>query len=106
MNSENTIRGDQVPPTNLLIEVKEEEKYVPQIYPGRIVFLKAQKSSLEWSGLATEGLEIHEVPGGHVDLLRDPHAQVVGEKLRCCLERAHATLSEKTVNQMTQDSRP
>jgi amino acid adenylation domain-containing protein len=81
-------------------------KYVPQIYPGRIVFLKAQKSSLEWSGLATEGLEIHEVPGGHVDLLRDPHAQVIGEKLRCCLERAHATLSEKTVNQMTQDSRP
>jgi amino acid adenylation domain-containing protein len=61
-------------------------KYVPQIYPGRIIFLKAEKSSIDWSKLATEGLEIQELPGRHLELLRDLHAQTVGEKLRSCLE--------------------
>jgi len=64
------------------------QAYVPSIYPGRLVFLQAEKSSLAWSEMAAEGLELHEVPGGHLELLRDPHAQVVGEKLRACLESA------------------
>lgn len=64
------------------------QEYIPSLYPGRLVFLQAEKSSLAWSEMAAEGLELHEVPGGHLELLRDPHAQVVGEKLRACLESA------------------
>jgi aspartate racemase len=64
------------------------QEYIPSLYPGRLVFLQAEKSSLAWSEMAAEGLEFHEVPGGHLELLRDPHAQVVGEKLRACLESA------------------
>ncbi|TMA10263.1 MAG: acyl-CoA synthetase [Deltaproteobacteria bacterium] len=73
-------------------------KYLPQIYPGRIIFLKAEKSSLGWNGLATGGLEIHELLGRHADLVSNPHAQLLGEKLRSCFERAHATLSERIVS--------
>jgi len=64
------------------------QEYIPPIYPGRIIFLQAEKSSLAWSGLAAEGLEVHEVPGRHLEILRDSHAQAVGEKLRSCLESA------------------
>ena len=63
--------------------------YSPPIYPGRIIFVQAERSPLAWRGLATEGLEIHTVPGHHLDLLREPHAQVVGETLQACLENAH-----------------
>ncbi|OLD98599.1 MAG: hypothetical protein AUI36_45060 [Cyanobacteria bacterium 13_1_40CM_2_61_4] len=72
------------------------QEYVPQIYPGRIIFLKAEKSSLEWHRLAAEGLETHEVPGRHLELLRAPHAQVLGENLRSCFEQAQATCASFT----------
>jgi thioesterase domain-containing protein len=71
------------------------QEYVPQIYSGRIVLLKGEKSSLEWSKLAAKGLEILDVPGRHLDLLRGPHAQVLGEKLRSCLDQAHTLESGK-----------
>jgi len=103
--------GKRVPPRLRMFYFFEvgrhaRQKYAPQIYPGRIIFLKAERSSLEWSGLAAEGLEIHEVPGRHLDLLRAAHAQVIGENLRACLEQAQATLSAKTINHLSQELRP
>jgi hypothetical protein len=43
--------------------------------------------TLGWKHLALKGLSIHPVPGDHWSYIRD-HVDVVGPKLRECLERA------------------
>jgi aspartate racemase len=43
-----------------------------------------------WSELAAGGLEIHDVPGNTLNMLEEPHVQVVGEKLRDCINRVQA----------------
>jgi aspartate racemase len=43
-----------------------------------------------WSKLAAGGLEVHHVPGDHIGILKEPHVQVLAEKLRDCLEQAQA----------------
>ncbi|MFN2509793.1 MAG: hypothetical protein ABR589_13640, partial [Chthoniobacterales bacterium] len=35
---------------------------------------------LGWSGMATEGIEVHDLPGGHGDYLREPHVNVLAQK--------------------------
>lgn len=73
------------------------EGYVPQIYPGRITLFKAVDvpipdvdPKLGWGELAAGGLEIHDIPSNHLGMLREPYVQVLGEKLRACIERAQA----------------
>jgi hypothetical protein len=93
--------GCRVPPSLRMfyffdVSRQAMQEYVPQIYLGRIIFLKAQRPSLEWSRLAAEGLEIHEVPGQHLELLRDAHGRVIGEKLRSCLEQIQAQSAKPT----------
>ena len=43
--------------------------------------------SLGWSGLATGGLEVVEVPGCHYTLLRPPHVEALAGRLAGLLER-------------------
>ena len=67
-------------------------RYVPRPYPGRIVLFRARDlglgpgyridSLLGWRELARGGLDVHEVPGDHLGILREPHVQVLAEKLR------------------------
>jgi thioesterase domain-containing protein len=40
-----------------------------------------------WGQLAS-GLEIHEVPGNHIDMFLDPNVHVMADKLRECLLEA------------------
>ncbi len=77
--------------------------YKPQSYQGRVTLFKAtnEPSSitllatsrryplLGWDSLAAEGVEVHEVPGGHAfegSLLSEPHVRGLAEKLKACLE--------------------
>ena len=69
--------------------------YRPQVYPGRITLFKALMNpaldpELGWGGLAAGGLELHHVPGTHLEMLGEPHVQVLGEKFKACLEQAQA----------------
>ncbi|BAZ34002.1 amino acid adenylation (plasmid) [Cylindrospermum sp. NIES-4074] len=41
-----------------------------------------------WGELARGGLEIHDVPGNHDSMFRQPHVQILAEKLQTCLEKA------------------
>jgi amino acid adenylation domain-containing protein len=43
---------------------------------------------LGWSHLAQGGLEVHEVPGMHGFMVREPHAQALAHRLRTCLDAA------------------
>ncbi len=76
------------------------EKYIPQTYKGKVTLLAVEEQmrvegegfeldpNLGWSNLAAGGLEIHRIPGDHISLLREPHVQVVAEKLQACLKSA------------------
>jgi hypothetical protein len=33
-------------------------------------------------------LEVHNIPGNHLDMIKEPHVQVLAEKLRLCLNIA------------------
>jgi hypothetical protein len=44
-----------------------------------------QDSSWGWSDIAAKGVELHQIPGHHMNVLRPPQVQVLAEKLSACL---------------------
>ncbi len=72
--------------------------YAPQPYPGKMVLFRAMERNefdpyyadpeLGWGLFAAGGLEVHDVPGDHTGILKEPNVQVMAAKLRACLERA------------------
>jgi surfactin family lipopeptide synthetase A len=73
-------------------------RYITQPYDGRVVLFRAKEKSLRgvddpyagWKELALGGLEVHEIPGGHVSILAEPQVQVLVKYLKNCIERAQA----------------
>jgi thioesterase domain-containing protein len=69
--------------------------YVPKAYSNRITLFRTTKpsdkakqdSTLGWSELAARGVEVHQVPGNHLTMLRKPHVQVLAKQLWECLEK-------------------
>ena len=86
------IPGSPVRETN----IQAARTYVPKPYPGRITLFWSTEprpavspdTRLRWADLATGGLEIHEVPGDHLSMMTEPHVQVLGRRLRVCLDQA------------------
>jgi amino acid adenylation domain-containing protein len=76
--------------------------YRPRAYPGRItLFRAAGKGSRSgpdpfagWRQVARDGVEVHEVAGGHNTLMREPHVATLASQLVACLERSHDARSE------------
>jgi len=85
------------------------DQYRPQVYPGRITlfrgseidpdFIKAQNAldwteidafdpTNGWSKFSSEPIEVHEVPGHHYTIVREPQVRILAAKLSACLERA------------------
>lgn len=72
--------------------------YIPQPYRGRVTLFRASEEAaadspdltLGWQELATEGVDIHWVPGNHLTMVREPHVQVLAKQLRACLEQSQA----------------
>lgn len=72
--------------------------YLPQPYPDKMVLFRAMERNefdpycadpqLGWGLFAAGGLEVHDVPGDHLGILKAPNVQVMAAKLRACLERA------------------
>jgi acyl transferase domain-containing protein/thioesterase domain-containing protein/acyl carrier protein len=69
--------------------------YAPQVYPGRITLFRTseefgkigQDPTLGWGKLATGGVEIHQIPGHHLNFLRKPYVEIVAEQLKACLNQ-------------------
>ncbi|AKT42974.1 type I polyketide synthase [Chondromyces crocatus] len=65
-------------------------RYEPEPYPGKILFLRARQRDAwnppdpeaGWSELATEGLEVHTVPGNHITMNLQPHVSALAARLR------------------------
>lgn len=88
----------QVPRSEVFLRVFQENAaamfaYAPRPYAGRLVFFHAQERDatnpphpeLAWIPLATEGVEVHVVPGNHITMLSEPHVRGLAKKLRGAL---------------------
>jgi thioesterase domain-containing protein len=69
--------------------VQADSHYRPQRYRGQVNLFrtadKHQDSTWGWGDIAANGVELHQIPGHHMNLLRPPQVQVLAEKLSACL---------------------
>ena len=70
-------------------------EYTPQVYDGRVTLFWASgdlRTSLDlvagWRALAGSGIDVHEIPGSHLDIVKEPHVQELAEKLSDCLGKS------------------
>jgi amino acid adenylation domain-containing protein len=70
--------------------------YHPRVQPVRITLLRARTNGETaapdaewgWDRVATGGVEVHEVLGEHLELLKEPYVEGVAATLQECLDRA------------------
>jgi amino acid adenylation domain-containing protein len=71
--------------------------YISRYYPGKITLFRAEAEIFRryypdpyagWGELALGGIEVHDLPGVHTTFFKHPHIQILGAKLKDCLERA------------------
>jgi thioesterase domain-containing protein/SAM-dependent methyltransferase/acyl carrier protein len=81
------------------INVGAMKSYRPRPYRGRVTLFSAQDKpvansydpTLGWSNLATAGVDLHDIPGDHYSIVREPHVKTLAERLTICL---HTTVAE------------
>ncbi|NEQ72232.1 MAG: amino acid adenylation domain-containing protein [Okeania sp. SIO2C9] len=72
--------------------------YEARPYPGNIVLFNASQQLIDVGGDPTLGwrdfvageIEIHEIPGEHFSIIREPQVRVLAERLMLCRDRALA----------------
>jgi amino acid adenylation domain-containing protein len=82
-----------------------EEKYRPQVYPGRVVLFRASEKALRglddpqegWRKYAAGGIEVHEIDGDHGNILNEPQVKRLAAAIRARLEKAQAEVAEEAV---------
>jgi len=67
-------------------------KYEPHVYSGHVLLFLTKNRSPDLrqilGELTTERLEVYEIPGGHLDIMREPHVRTLAAKLQACLAQA------------------
>ena len=69
--------------------------YRPRPYPGKVTLFRAREGRpvgkedifLGWDRVAGGGMEVHEIPGDHVSLMKEPGVRLLAEELKRCLSR-------------------
>jgi len=73
--------------------------YEPRVYPGKLTLFRASDKPEEfirrnpargWDKLAHGGVDIIAVPGSHQSMVKNPHAEVLAERLRACFRQPEA----------------
>jgi thioesterase domain-containing protein/acyl carrier protein len=71
------------------------QEYRPQSFDGRVTLfwasqdLRAKFDMVEgWQALARGGMELHEVSGTHLDMIKEPHVADLAKQLNACLTSA------------------
>ena len=68
--------------------------YQPRVYPGRLnLFCSTEEGvkwdpELGWGGLASNGLEIHELPGNHLEMFQGSHVKLLAQLVEGCIDAA------------------
>ncbi len=92
--------GRSLPISLRYFQVEEAHKralarYTVRLYPGKITLMRAanvretvgtrRNMTLGWETLAGGGLEIHDVPGGHISMFEEPNVRTLAETLKSVL---------------------
>jgi acyl transferase domain-containing protein/thioesterase domain-containing protein len=82
-------------------------EYRPRPYTGKITLFRAARgiasaddrfgADLGWERWTTQGVEVHEIPGTHEDLMTEPNVRVVAQEVAVCLERGRKTRGRDTI---------
>ncbi len=90
------------------VHSRAKRDYVPQVYQGRLVVLNTEGSADSergWRSLAARGVEIHEVPGQHAEIVfKKSTIEGLAKQLKACLDRAQAAAVEPQADAATADS--
>jgi amino acid adenylation domain-containing protein len=88
--------------------------YVPQVYDGRVTIFRATEQdpwlvklfeqsgvdmndpTLGWGQLSSESVEVYDVPGGHEQIVYEPHVRVLAKRLREAIAKAASTQPDAT----------
>jgi thioesterase domain-containing protein len=81
--------------------------YRPTVYPGRITIFRSVTRTafdvddelLGWGGLAAGGIEVQDVAGTHLNMLSEPNAGMLAEKLQACLDRVQEARRQEPVSE-------
>jgi surfactin family lipopeptide synthetase A len=79
--------------------IEAEDSYAARnkIYRGRIILFYAEDlggapayedNRLDWAKLATDGIEVHRIPGTHITMREEPNVAVLARIMTDCLEKA------------------
>ncbi len=70
-------------------------EYLPRIYPGRVALFWASgdlTTSFDlldgWRTLAAGGVDVHEISGNHINIVKEPHVSALADELRGCLDQS------------------
>jgi amino acid adenylation domain-containing protein len=73
--------------------------YVPQTYAGSVTLFLASDLTADydlhdgWRELVEGGIDTHEIPGNHINIIKEPYVSALAEKLRSCLDHAQQSHS-------------
>lgn len=76
------------------------DSYVIRPYPGQVTLVRSHRSTAAihsdanggWGNVALRGVDVHEVPGGHMDMFDEPQVSMLGEILRTSLAKARVAV--------------
>ncbi|MEX0803426.1 MAG: hypothetical protein WD688_08935, partial [Candidatus Binatia bacterium] len=75
---------------------KAAQKYVPQPYPGRVIYFKSalnlSDSLLSWENLVNGGLQVYDISGDHSDIKKGPYVDAWAPILKKELDEAQRHL--------------
>jgi phthiocerol/phenolphthiocerol synthesis type-I polyketide synthase C len=87
----------QIYKSGLRRATRQLHDYKAHVYPGRITLFRPTdnleafrmafpNTALTWSQLASQPLEIHDIPGDHYTIFLEPEVRTLAEHLRRCLK--------------------
>jgi thioesterase domain-containing protein/acyl carrier protein len=82
------------------------KKYDAKPFPGKVTLLRATQQpkgiyedrTCGWSAYALGGVEVHDVPGHHGAIVREPRVRILAEKLNLCLAEAYGRAEARRLN--------
>ena len=87
------------------------ENFIPRNFRAPVVLFKRPKqqfyyvkdSQMGWGARSQSGVEIHEVDFSHLEILREPHVRVFGEKLAECIARlSHRAADSRSMQESSE----
>jgi acyl transferase domain-containing protein/thioesterase domain-containing protein/acyl carrier protein len=83
--------------------------YRPANYAGRLTIFRSLSREaafendelLGWGGFVSGGIEVQDVTGRHLEMLKEPHVRLLATKLRACLDGAQISPHHEVSNPST-----